>query len=62
MTEQTAKQTYDERRLQTKDKIKELNKMLRQKDAAFKTDQKNWGYAGDLGRINDLLDEIVNPN
>ena len=55
----TAEQKYKERRKQINDKITKLKSLLNTKDQNFRADNKNWGYVCDLGRISNLLDEII---
>ncbi len=55
----TSEETYNERRKQISEQIITLKSQLIQKDKQFKLDTKDWGYAGDLERISNLLSEIT---
>ena len=57
----TAEQSYNQRREVINNQLSTLKSLLNEKDKQFQKDIKNWGYVGDLGRISNLLDEIIEP-
>lgn len=60
MAEQTAKQAYEALEKKIKAGIKELNGYLKTQKVDFKKEPKNWGYVGNLGHAEELLDQINN--
>jgi hypothetical protein len=55
----SAQETYNKLQKEINEKIAELQKALKNHEAAFAKDDKNWGYVGDIGSINYTLSEFV---
>ena len=55
----TAKQTYNERREKIENMMKQLEKNLKAQDRNFSKDEKNWGYVGNLSKIESDLGELL---
>lgn len=55
----TAKAQYEERAADIKKLISRLQRALKKHEREFAKDEKNWGYAGDLGHVYSELNNIV---
>jgi sugar-specific transcriptional regulator TrmB len=55
----TAEETYNERRQKINNQISTLKSLLNKKDKQFQKNKNDWGYTGDLVRISNLFDEII---
>lgn len=55
----TAASQYESRRREVDKLIKTLQTGLDKHEKKFAKDPDNWGYAGDLGRVEELLKEAV---
>ena len=55
----TAHDTYVERHAQVTAKIEKVKVMLETHAMREAVDQSNWGFAGDLGHIDNLLSQIL---
>lgn len=56
---QTADEAYQRAKLDAFKKIAKLSKRVHYHDLIQRQDPKNWGFVGDIHRMNDLLDEIL---
>lgn len=56
----TVKQTYQKHQDEIKSKIKALEVALKNHAKQFSKNETNWGYAGDLGRVKEVLSELDN--
>lgn len=53
-----AKTRYKKNQTEIAKKIKTLQDKLKKHAAQFEKDNKNWGYVGDVGYINEQLDAL----
>jgi len=56
----TAKESYKKRQVSIANKILKLQAALKQHAKKFSKEDKNWGYVGDLGWIDDGLSSFDN--
>lgn len=54
----SVKQTYKNRQTEIKYQIKQLQTALIKHAEQFKKNDTNWGFAGDLGRVKEVLSEL----
>lgn len=55
----TAKETYKQRQAEIKQQLKSIEAALKKHAEAFKTNDKNWGYVGDLSHIKSNLNHSL---
>ena len=58
-TKQTAAACYDERHAECQDLLKRIASRLEQHQKDQTQEPANWGYAGDLGRVNEELAYVL---
>lgn len=58
-TKQTATETYVDRRLQIEGLLNRIQVQLKIEDTMQQADPENWGYAGDLGHVVELLTNVA---
>ena len=57
----TADETYNKNQFQLKENLKRLQKLADAHKREFRgTSRRNWGYAGDLGHVNEILQQAIN--
>ena len=55
MSKQTAKQAYEARMKQINERLATIRQELDRHQREFKNEERNWGYAGDLGYVEEQL-------
>ena len=56
----TAKEQYQQAREEINSLIQQLNELLDAKDRKVRNDTENWGHAGDIGHVKEILTNMVN--
>ncbi len=59
MTEPTARERFEVQTAAATRNIEKLQNILDVARKGFEDDDRNWGYVGDIARINELLDRAV---
>jgi len=56
----TVKEIYKAKRAEINQRLKKIDIALSKHAGKFKQNETNWGYIGDLGRVNEVLSELEN--
>lgn len=58
-TTKTTSTEYSAKAVQAQDFLKRISTRLAEHQASQATEPKNWGYIGDLGRVNEELAQVL---